>query len=111
VVHIIAPSYSYLQCPLLKGPCHEIFALRFSSSNNSIWAPDTRIKAFLLRIRLFSYEISWSTVSITPLTAKVILGYPPYFVQMLLLLDSNNLTMSDFIDILWTPPITGQRCQ
>jgi hypothetical protein len=24
----------------LKGPCHEIFDLRFFSSNNSIWATD-----------------------------------------------------------------------
>jgi hypothetical protein len=31
----------------LKGPCHEIFDLRFFSSNNSIWAADPRAKAFL----------------------------------------------------------------
>jgi hypothetical protein len=31
----------------LKGRCHEIFDLRIISSNNSIWALDPRVKAFL----------------------------------------------------------------
>jgi hypothetical protein len=31
----------------LKGPSHEIFDLRFFSSNNSIWTLDPRVKAFL----------------------------------------------------------------
>jgi hypothetical protein len=31
----------------LKEPCHEIFDHWFFSSNNSIWAPDTRVKTFL----------------------------------------------------------------
>jgi hypothetical protein len=30
----------------LKGQCHEIFDLWFFSSNNLIWAPDSRVKAF-----------------------------------------------------------------
>jgi hypothetical protein len=42
----------------LKGPCHEIFDLRFFSSNNSIWAPDPRVKAFL---HMASYSRRYST--------------------------------------------------
>jgi hypothetical protein len=30
-----------------KGQCHEIFDLRFFSSINIPWAPDSRAKAFL----------------------------------------------------------------
>jgi hypothetical protein len=46
----------------LKGPCHETFDLWFFSSNNSIWAPDTRVKAFL---HMDSYPIRYSTMEST----------------------------------------------
>jgi hypothetical protein len=60
----------------LKGPCHEIFDLWFFSSNNSIWAPDTRVKAFCiwLRIRgdiqLSNQLFWWLAGSMTPLTTS-----------------------------------------
>jgi hypothetical protein len=46
----------------LKGPCHEIFDLWFFSSNNSIWAPDTRFKDFL---HMASYSRRYSTMKST----------------------------------------------
>jgi hypothetical protein len=46
----------------LKGPCHEIFDLWFFSSNNSIWAPDTRFEAFL---HMTSYLRRYSTMKLT----------------------------------------------
>jgi hypothetical protein len=48
--------------PRLKVPCHEIFDLWFFSSNNSIWAPDTRVKAFL---HMASYLQRYSTMKST----------------------------------------------
>jgi hypothetical protein len=49
-------SYCTQKC--LKEPCHEIFDLQFFSSNNSIWAPDPRVKAFL---HMASYSLRYST--------------------------------------------------
>jgi hypothetical protein len=66
--------YNYHNCTPLKGPCHEIFDLRFFSSNHSIWAPDPRAKAFLhmaSNSRRYSTKKSifwWSAVSMSPLT-------------------------------------------
>jgi hypothetical protein len=39
--------YGNLQYTFLKGQCQEIFDLWFFSSNSPIWAPDSRVKAFL----------------------------------------------------------------
>jgi hypothetical protein len=58
----------------LKGPCHEIFDLRFFSSNNSNWALDPRVKAFFhmtsysLRYSTMKSNFLWSAVSMTPLS-------------------------------------------
>jgi hypothetical protein len=52
----------------LKGPCHEIFDLWFFSSNNSIWAPDTRIKAFL---HMASYSRGYLTMKLIFLWSAV----------------------------------------
>jgi hypothetical protein len=45
----------------LKGQCHEIFDLWFFSSNNPIWAPDSRVKAFS---NMASNSRSYSTKSV-----------------------------------------------
>jgi hypothetical protein len=73
----------------LKGPCHEIFELRFFSSNNSIWALDPWVKAFLHTMTSYLRRYStmksifcgvssvndtadhYSAVSMTPLTRVV----------------------------------------
>jgi hypothetical protein len=52
-------AFYYLVSESLKGPCHEIFDLRFIASNNSIWALDPRVKAFL---QMTSYSRRYSTM-------------------------------------------------
>jgi hypothetical protein len=47
---------------LFKGPCHEIYDLWFFSSNNSIWALDKRVKAFL---HMASYSRRYTTMKST----------------------------------------------
>jgi hypothetical protein len=46
----------FLSPVALKGPCQEIFDLWVFSSNDSIWAPDLWVKAFL-HMASFDYEI------------------------------------------------------
>jgi hypothetical protein len=51
----------------LKGPCHDIFDLWLFSSNNPIWAPDSRVKAFSnMASKLFD-KVDGTAMSMTPL--------------------------------------------
>jgi hypothetical protein len=72
---------------LLKGQCHEIFDLRFFTSNNTPWAPDSRTKAFfnsasnLPRYDRFSNAKIVHVVSMTP-HGHVHFAYDFYFLKL-----------------------------
>jgi hypothetical protein len=56
----------------LKGPCHEIFDLWFFLSNNPVWVPDSRVKAFT---NTASNSRSYSTKPV-PQRSMTLLGPP-----------------------------------